>query len=302
MGFWAAIFVRPSEMAEVLAAHREWEREIRRALKINGEVKGSLVDDAWARRFVSEVMGAAPFGVCFSGFAVEASPENLAAMEIQRGIFVDGYRKWAEARRANADPQIRKLAGQLDNFADWVAALAPLRMVKLITLMRILGDLVAVAVVASVRGRFDEELDQLAIHVDEGYVQTSVLPTWRDLLRNAIYDSSRSQPLPIMEFWTDEHPFMRAFVQRYEGTHLLTKPEFKQVISFRRSHQDGIVRLADVVVSLLRRRQAGALDEGVDLRLWQRSLDGKITVMQWNKTVLPSSVNPWLEFGRPDET
>lgn len=69
----------------------------------------------------------------------------------------------------------------------------------------------------SIAGGYDEELVDLSIHIDRGYVSQSEMVIWRDIVRNVFYDSTRRRPIPFSDQWAPDHPVLAAFVEKSLG-------------------------------------------------------------------------------------
>jgi hypothetical protein len=243
------------------------------------------------------VMRATEFGVKYRAFAVDATSENLRAMEVQRSILIAGYEDYAQDIANDPEPTVRRHENAWRSRAEWVAALTPPRLLRLATMMTILPETLELAFVYSLVGRFDNELADLRLEIDSGYVQRSEVAYWRDLLRNVLIDQSRNFPLPIGEHWTDDHPFIRKFVDQRNSKGLLLRRTFSSVIGFARSEETPVVRLADVIVTIVRRFELAREFSAVQTALSHHHLgDERLAVLAWNDKPNPRERNPYLDF------
>ncbi len=158
-GFFAAIFIRPSERDRVVTAHRDWERRVRRSLALNNELKGHVVPDRFAREFCNEVLyNANGTSVGYLAFAVDHTPASAAAMDLQRSLFASGYNEWADTMGQSDDARKRKGATSVRQLGDWIRGLAPIPFLKLLTLGSILPELLEWSLGRSIADGFDTEL------------------------------------------------------------------------------------------------------------------------------------------------
>lgn len=294
-GYWVAIFIRPSELAEVSGAHLAWERMVRRDLEASGELKGASVTDSWAKRFVSEVMRSGTFGVRYAAFAVDVSHENLRGMAVQRSLLSDGYDGEAERRKLSDDRHVRKSSGSIRSIGEWCKAIEPVRMLRLTGMMHVVSQTLELAVAISALNGFDDELGELSVVVDSGYVRGSELAWFGELLRNSLWHWSHEHPIPMLNTWTPDHPFMRRWVQSVKGSAMVMRPSFKEVITFASSEQSIPIRIADVTVSLLRRASTGNLWASTSSALRRRSVGtDPFAVLDWSDVNDPGvRGNPW---------
>ncbi len=79
---------------------------------------------------------------------------------------------------------------------------------------------------------YDEELVDLSFRIDRGYIKSSELPNWRDMVRNAFIDGTRKHPTPFSSEWSPDHPVLQAIVERGHGTTCQLRPSFKDRIGF----------------------------------------------------------------------
>lgn len=264
-GMFVGVFIRPSEREEFLERYRSWEQRTRRHLGHKNELKGHLVSDYDGRRLFRDVLAyeGRPF-VRYLAFAVDVNEPNLAAMEVQRQFFVEDYGAWADDLRARGDA---KRTLWVDQHLDWAVRLSPVQLLKLVTLGTVVPGLVEQALPMAILGGFDEELEHLRLLIDRGYVKQDDLPRWRELLRNAVINETHSRPLPLLDTWTDDHPFLKKFVGSRggrDGPVVLTSA-WRDAIDFYDSVGTPEVRVADVVGSLVYR----ATLKGEKLRSYQ---------------------------------
>ena len=216
-------------------------------------------------------------------------------MTVQRRTLSDGYAAWADTQVGSDDPQRRKFEGVLRHWADWIRARDDREMLKLATLAMLLPLTVEWSFGRSIAGGYDEELVDLSIRIDRGYVSQSEMIIWRDMVRNVFYDRTRLHPIPFSDQWGTDHPVLAAFVEKSLGeTTFQFKPSFKERIDFHDSASTPVVRIADVVAAIIRRGE----DDGPLLaarRLLKPShfASYPYTVLQWTLVACDLGPNPW---------
>jgi hypothetical protein len=296
VGVWAAVFIRPSALEAISAAHVAWERDARRALGVSNELKGSQLDDEWASAFVRRVMsGSGGSPIEYRCVAVEVSSANFAAMAVQREVFGEGYDSWAETLETDGKPGASRRANAVRNLAAWVRALSDHQALKLMTLSHFVPTCVEWAIGRSCAARFDDELGDLAVWIDSGYIPRSQISAWREVLRNAFINTTHDRPIVYLDSWTADHPFLQRFVEVPRGTGLILKPAFKEMIEFRESSSTVAVRIADVVASVVRRSQLLEEPFGAYALLRAHCLHPEsFTLIEWTQDRRPPRPNPYL--------
>ena len=213
---------------------------------------------------------------------------------------VDAYSRHADAFATSDDPDKRQSASKVRSLMEWCAALSSARMVRMVTLMSTLSAILEAAIGYSASGGFDDELDRLAVHIDQGYVRQPELANWRELLRNALYEMSETHPIPLLDTWTDDHPFLRTFAERRLADDLVGfNSAFGDIFNFCSSETDTVVRLADVVASVFRRCQIGRMSTSTYKVLNTRNLGSDpFTLIEWTGNTPELRLNPWEEYRR----
>jgi hypothetical protein len=173
-------------------------------------------------------------------------------MEAQRRFFLEDYRRWSDTLRASNN---QRGARSLEQHSEWISARPPVHILKLVMLGTILTTLIEWAMPQAILGGFDNELEHLQVLIDRGYVKQDDLPRWREVLRNAIINESQAHPLATLDTWTDDHPFLRKFIETGGNGATLLKPAFREMIDFHDSMATPEVRIADVVSNLIYRAE-----------------------------------------------
>ena len=159
--------------------------------------------------------------------------------------------------------------------------------------MNILPKVVEWAVARAIVEEFDRELDRLSVRIDRGYVARRDLTSWREVLRNIFISQTQQSPFVFSTEWDDSHPFLQKFIEAPLGEGVLLKPAFKKTIDFYDSASTPVIRLADVVTSMVRRAEfdgrAGASYRG----LREHALHAySYELLRWTKERRPF-VNPF---------
>ena len=291
---FVAAFVRPSTLIHLEAALRNWESRTRKRLRLANEVKGHALDDQAINEFVAEVLPAGgELGVRYLSFAVDVDEAAFTAMAVQRETLATGYDGWAD-QQGSADRQRQRFEKQLRHWATWIRSRTDRQMLKLSTLGTILPTLLEFSFGLSIANNFDDELVNLHFYLDDGYVKASEIAFWRDILRNIFIDRTIEHPIPFSDQWGPEHPVLQAFVEGEAGSGFLMKADFKTRITFCDSTNTPIVRVADVLASMIRR------DCPDDLLRHRCIRNYPYTLLTWTEEIKPRP-NPYLDIEMPPE-
>lgn len=291
-----AVLVRPSSLTTIEAALKTWERQTRRRLGLSNEIKGAQIDAVAAESFVHDVVEAGDgISVFWTAKAVDFDEVSRAGMAVQRRILADGYTAWADMQVGSDDPQRRRFEGALRHWAGWIRARSDRDMLKLATLAMLLPLSVAWSFARSIAGGYDEELVELSIHIDRGYVSQSEMVVWRDIVRNVFYDRTRLRPIPFSDQWAPDHPVLEAFVEKsLGGTTFQLHQSFKERIDFYDSASTPVVRIADVVAAIVRRGEdSGPLLAARRLLKPSHFDSYPYAVLQWTGEERDPGPNPW---------
>lgn len=299
-GLFVGVFIRPRERDDIVHLYRAWEGRVRTALGLTNELKGHALTDSWARPLFRDVLAYdGRRRVRYLAFAVDVSRANLDAMEVQRQFFQEDYGRWANDLRAGDEA---KRALWVEQHAEWTRVRPPVQILKLVMLGTIVTTLVEWALPQAILGGFDHELEHLQVLIDRGYVKQGDLPRWRELLRTAIINESHAHPLPILDTWTDDHPFLRKFIESRGNGPILLKPAFREMIDFHDSVATPEVRIADVLASLIYRATITA--ENLESYRLIRGLSlepSPYRLIAWTKNRRPPMKNPYLSIERSED-
>lgn len=296
-GLFVGVFIRPRDRAEVTETFRSWERRARKSLGLQNELKGHAITDPWAHSLIQNVL--APrrrHPIRYLAFAVDVSNGNRSAMDVQRELFIESYTQWAEDSRRRGNS---RAASSIERHTEWVRARPYSHLLRLVTLGTIVMTLLEWALPQAILGGFDDELEHMQVLIDHGYVTRDDLPRWRELLRNAIINESRIHPLPILDTWPSDHPFLRRFVDSGSNGATLLKPAFREVIDFHDSVATPEVRIADILAGLVCRKTIAGdnLHSYSSLRRLSLDAGSPYRLIVWTKNRRPAIENPYLRVG-----
>lgn len=296
--WFVAAFIRPSTYADVVAALRKWERRTRRRLGLVNELKGNQIDAQAAEEFVADVVGTGDGNsVRWTAYRVDMNGASSTAMAVQRQLIADGYERWADMHAQSEDPELRRLKRVLRQYAAWIRSRGDRQMLKIATLALILPELQAHAFAIAISNRYDDELVELSFRIDRGYIKSSELPNWRDLVRNAFIEGTRKHPTPFSPDWPPNHPVLQAFVEREDGDTYMLHSSFKDRIDFYDSSSTPAIRIADVLAAILRRGlEAGPLTSALRLLDAVSFNAYPYTLLSWTDDVPDARTNPYERF------
>lgn len=210
---------------------------------------------------------------------------------------MEGYEHWAQSQFESDDPARERFGRQLAHMADWVRARSNRQLLRMTTLGAILPPIVEHAFGFSIARGFDDELVELRVHLDRGYVKRSEMLMWRDILRSIFISRTQEQAIPFSTEWGPDHPVLQTFVEQQAGTSVLLKPTFKERIDFYDSASTPVVRLADVIASIVRRGAHGGDLTRPFQKLRTRCLhDYSYKLLQWTSERQHSIWNPYQDF------
>ncbi len=102
--------------------------------------------------------------------------------------------------------------------------------------------------------------------------------------------------MPFSNQWDDDHPFLSTFVGAARGGGFNLKPAFKEIVEFRDSQATPEVRIADVVVSMVRRAELNGEDLPSYGRLREFSfVPHPYKLLEWTTNRRLPRSNPYVE-------
>jgi hypothetical protein len=247
----AVALIRPSALPSVTARLERWENLTRRSIPGHpAEIKSTALSEEARRDFVNKVLVSPARDIWYFAVLCDVDEAALRWGQIQQDHYVASTVSWA-AQAAEAGQS--KFANQLSNFGGWLRNTPAGMTVKAMTLNHAVTRGLNDGIVLSAAGRFDEELGELRFEIDQGFTRGSV-ERWQWLHRNFLMIATQSSPITFLDTWTEDHPFVRSFVDEQRGDFIRLKPAFAERFSFVDSKASVAVRMADQVAGLLRRR------------------------------------------------
>lgn len=273
----AVVIIRPAALPTVTAKLARWEKLTRRALPGRpAEIKSTDLSDDHRRDFVNKVLVPSACDIRYFALLINVDEEALRWGEVQRDHYVTSTAEWETLVAADGRS---KLANQLSNYGGWLRNTPPGMTVKATALnfavTRGLNDAIGV----STAGGYDEELGELRIEIDQGFTRGSV-ERWQWLFRNFLMIATQSAPITMIDTWTDNHPFVRNFIDEQRGDYIRLKPAFPQRLSFVDSKESVAVRIADQVAGLLRRRYIDGQEAPYLRRMTEREVAPPVETLE----------------------
>jgi hypothetical protein len=229
--------------------HEAWERSIPRSAKnAKGEIKGSALNDDDLLRFARQVVRSRPV-IGITPYAVRGLDNPPKIVDKHRAVVETSTRVGVQLYNSQG-----KLALGLtvNDFGNWYRNLGYVQYMK----TRMLGWCIHTALVNtvghSISGGYDtDELPRIRYKIDRDFIkQPQHLVFWRILLRNQIWAASKYDPLPILDSWKEDHPFLETIDGERHGS--ITEI-FQDRTEFLYSHQHFEIRIADAVATILNR-------------------------------------------------
>jgi hypothetical protein len=273
----AVALIRPTALPSVTGRLERWEKLTRRGLPGRPtEIKSTALTEEARRDFVNKVLVSPVRDIWYFAVLCDVDEETLRWGEIQRDRYVNSTAGWASQAAAEGHS---KLAKQLSNFGGWLRNTPPGMTVKMATLNHAVTRALNDGIGLSAAGGFDEELGDLRFEIDQGFTRGSV-ERWQWVLRNFLMIATQSSPIPMLDTWTESHPFVRTFIDEQRGDYIRLKPAFAERFSFVDSNVSVAVRVADQVAGLLRRRYVNQRAAPYLDRMTERTVAPALEVLQ----------------------
>ena len=226
-----------------------WEKTLPRSLKNHkGEFKGSVLSDEQLFQFAALVFGTAPkLGI--TPFALSPSEQLPAVVAKHRHVALVGIREGVKGYLALGRPAV---ARTYEEFGNWFQRLHDSQFLKIVLLGDCIGNAFVNSVGHAISGRYDQELPDLHMIIDQDFVREKRHITfWKEVLRNQLWHISKETPLPLLNDWREcGHPFLTKFTRngRLDFNELFTKG-----CEFGSSHQYPELRIADLTATIVSR-------------------------------------------------
>jgi hypothetical protein len=295
----AVVLIRPAALPTVAARLDRWEKLTRRALPGRpAEIKSTDLSADHRRDFVNKVLVPPACDIRYFAQRINVDEEALRWGEIQRDRYVTSTADWEALAAADGRS---KAANQLNNYGGWLRNTPPSMTVKAAALNYAVARGLNDAIGVSAAGAFDKELGELRIEIDQGFTSGSV-ERWQWLFRNFLMIATQSAPITMIDTWTDNHPFVRNFIDEQRGDYVSLKPAFRERLSFVDSKVSVAVRIADQVAGLLRRHYIDGQEAPYLRRMTEREVAPPVEVLELGPEANVAPVNEIRNlFARFDE-
>lgn len=302
--FFTAVHLRQRRTLYKLKQNQflDWESSLSRSLKnARGEIKSSVLSDDELMDFAHRVMCADPY-VGLTPFSIRPTDNPKDIVDKHRAVQLEGIREGAKEYSVEGKPDMAK---RYQEFGNWFEKLSYVQYLKIV----VLGECVTAAMVNaighSITGHYDEELTRMRFLIDRDFIKEPIHNWfWHEVLRNQLWNSSKSNPVPLLKKWKRKsHPFLEKYTRngRLDFNEL-----FWEQCEFATSHENFEIRIADAVSTIIsrflnKRRCAQAY------RLIRKCFlaDGKIRQLILNDFEVNAyrydpNDNPWRNTDRSD--
>jgi len=298
--FFAAVHIRQRKTLYRLKQRQfaQWEAALPRSLKnATGEIKSSALSDDDLADFVRRIV-CAPYYVGVTPYAIRPADNPDVLVEKHRAVALIGIREGAKEYRALGREGVAKT---YEEFGNWLKKLSYAQYLKIIVLGKCIAAAMANSIGHAITGRYDDELPRLRFLIDRDFVKEPRHNVfWHELLRNQLYDASKSNPIPLLDKWKKKgHPFLDKYTRKGR---LDFNELFWKHCAFVSSHEHFEIRIADAMNTILSRffnRRRCVLAYRLVRTCFLR--DGKVHQVVLNDFDLDSyrydpSDNPWRKI------
>lgn len=246
------IFIRPSQFSNLIMSFKRWEKLTRKDIPDSPvEIKSTDLTDKMYRSFIKKIILNPQHPIHYRGFMINTDTSMLEHAEKQKTRYITQY----EAAIKEAEKNGRtKWAKQAKTLTGWIRKTPNGLVLKMGVLNKAIPDAIVNAIGFSAVNDFDDELGELSIEIDEGFIKDKAINFWKEILRSNIISSTLTNPMPHLDTWTDEHPFIKAFYQETHGEFVVLSPEFPKRINFYQSSDSVAIRIADIVAGIMRKK------------------------------------------------
>lgn len=293
--YMAMVFVQPSKLNNLQIDFLRWEKRCKALIDNNAdELKSTSLTDAMYKDFIKNVALSASNPVYYRGYKITVDQRMLDWGAKQKARYIEQYQ--AEIPKAAQDGR-PKWAKQATTLTGWLRNTPDGMFIKMHVLNHALTDALNNAVGLSAVQEFDHELSEFRVMIDEGFIKDRAVGFWKEVLRSNLISSAAEKPMPWLDTWDDNHPFAKTFIEKSKGSYILFKPEFAKRINFHDSKDELVVRVADIVAGILRKKHIdGWQDDALKDFRTQVSVRGPEVVQyqftdNWDKPPLPNPYN-----------
>ncbi len=249
--FFVAIHMRQRKtLYKIKQRHfSDWESLLPSSLKNSkGEIKSSSLSDEQLFSFAKKVIGSNPI-IRITPLAINPVDNPKAKIDKYRKVMLIGINEGVKGYNALG----REIDAKIyQEFGNWLKKLNYAQFLKIY----VLGDCIAEALVNtvghSITGKYDNELPNIRYLIDRDFIKEPRHNSfWHELLRNQIYHSSKTNPLPLLKKWKKQgHPFLTKYMK--DGYMNLNELFWKR-LEFVSSHIYFEIRIADAVNTIISR-------------------------------------------------
>lgn len=227
----------------------QWESSLPKCLKNpKGEIKSSLLSDEQLIEFARNII----CDHCFIGITPYCIIPSLTQMPIikkHRTVNLMGILEGASEFKE----EYRDYDGRLyDEFGNWFSNLSDAQYLKIQVLGACITKALTNTVWHAITGRFEDELLRIRYLIDKDFIKEPRHKIfWHELLRNQLYNFSKTNPLPLNEKWkTKGHPFLEKYGK---NGRLNFNDLFWNQCDFVSSHKNFEIRIADAANTIISR-------------------------------------------------
>lgn len=257
----SVIFIRPSQFNNLVVHFKRWERLTRKEIQGNpDEIKSTHLTDKMYRDFIKKIILNPQHPIHYRGFMINTDASMLKHAEKQKARYITQYE--AAIKGAEKDGRT-KWAKQAKTLTGWIRKTPNGLVLKMGVLNKAIPDAIVNAIGFSAVNDFDDELGELSVEVDEGFIKDKAIDFWKEILRSNIISTTATNPMPHLDTWTDEHPFIKTFYQETNGKFVVLNPEFSRRINFYQSSDSVAVRIADIIAGIMRKKYLYGWDDAI---------------------------------------
>jgi hypothetical protein len=227
----------------------QWENSLPKSLKNQkGEIKSSLLSDEQLTEFARYILRE-HFFIGITPYCISPSLNHISVIKKHRKINLMGILEGAkELKEEHRDYDARIY----DEFGNWFTNLSDAQYLKILVLGACITKALANTVWHAITNRFEDELLRIKYLIDKDFIKEPRHDIfWHELLRNQLYNFSKTTPLPLNEKWkTKGHPFLDKY--RKNGRLNFNELFWKQC-AFVSSHEYFEIRIADAAITIISR-------------------------------------------------
>ena len=303
LSFYAAIFIRPKRYLKIKKIFLEWEAQLPDNVKVNGEVKGSLLNENQIIEFANKILINNGYGaIKAQAFAIEINNEHNMALRNQQALNVAQMRQQAKEIYRDQGKEYIQIASFYEQMSAWLES----KSLKTLYKIELLGISIVksfnLSIITSTLRGFDRELESLEINIDEGITgRPSVEQYWKDTMRTIFWHITSSvEPIIHITEWRPNHPFVKKFYKYPRSRDFMGvfTQKIRDVFQFYDSKDRYEIRIADIVANAYFRKYVKneSIEEAYKLISSQRiRFDSPYVNVKLGDRQNPNPVNPYTD-------